>query len=592
MSTLHHKDSLRKKRHMADKSSEDDALFSEEDAAEPTAAAALTDRDSDEDELERLVLGGKASFREALFRDEFTADSLALVAAKAEDAKEAGGPEDLDDAALFIVDTAGVAEQAVTPTKNEKDSAAAAQDTPAWVDSDDERLTISLASVAQRRKLRVAEGEDLISGTEYVERLRKQYVQLYPVPGWAQQVGGKRSIQRRRSSASHTSSSDGSEDEDDLNIDSASPLEKFLRDVNALNGDGVRKRRKLRPETINIQRTRTIPDQHKAAVSTLSFHPQLPILLSSSTSSLIYLHHFAPTAHPTPNPLLTSVQARGTPVRRAEFLHPHGDAIIFAGRRRYLHIWNLSSGIVKKVTSIQGHRKEQKTMERFRLSPCGRYMALIATDRKGGGMLNILSVSSMQWIAQARVNGRGGIADFAWWSNGDGLTILGRDGHVAEWSMLSKRTVGLWQDAGSPGGTVMALGGSNGPSSLGGHRWVALGSTCGILSVYDRNEIASLGEGGEVEVKPLPEPKRAFEQLTTPISLVTFSPDGQLMAFGSDKKKDALRLVHLPSCTVYSNWPTSATPLGRVSAAAFSTQSDVLAVGNDVGKIRMWEIRA
>ncbi|KAK2072742.1 hypothetical protein P8C59_007079 [Phyllachora maydis] len=277
---------------MADKSSEDDALFSEEDAAEPTAAAALTDRDSDEDELERLVLGGKASFREALFRDEFTADSLALVAAKAEDAKEAGGPEDLDDAALFIVDTAGVAEQAVTPTKNEKDSAAAAQDTPAWVDSDDERLTISLASVAQRRKLRVAEGEDLISGTEYVERLRKQYVQLYPVPG-----------------------------------------------------------------------------------------------------------------------------------------------------RRYLHIWNLSSGIVKKVTSIQGHRKEQKTMERFRLSPCGRYMALIATDRKGGGMLNILSVSSMQWIAQARVNGRGGIADFAWWSNGDGLTILGRDGHVAEWTFSTQSDV-------------------------------------------------------------------------------------------------------------------------------------------------------
>ncbi|KAK2072743.1 hypothetical protein P8C59_007079 [Phyllachora maydis] len=241
---------------MADKSSEDDALFSEEDAAEPTAAAALTDRDSDEDELERLVLGGKASFREALFRDEFTADSLALVAAKAEDAKEAGGPEDLDDAALFIVDTAGVAEQAVTPTKNEKDSAAAAQDTPAWVDSDDERLTISLASVAQRRKLRVAEGEDLISGTEYVERLRKQYVQLYPVPG-----------------------------------------------------------------------------------------------------------------------------------------------------------------------------------------PCGRYMALIATDRKGGGMLNILSVSSMQWIAQARVNGRGGIADFAWWSNGDGLTILGRDGHVAEWTFSTQSDV-------------------------------------------------------------------------------------------------------------------------------------------------------
>jgi U3 small nucleolar RNA-associated protein 18 len=95
-----------------------------------------------------------------------------------------------------------------------------------------------------------------------------------------------------------------------------------------------------------------------------------------------------------------------------------------------------------------------------------------------------------------------------------------------------------------------------------------------------------------VEIKKLPEPTRSFEHLTTAISVVTFSPDGQLLAFGSQLKKDALRLVHLPSCTVYRNWPTEQTPLGRVTAVAFSSGSDMLAVGNDVGKIRLWEIRS
>jgi U3 small nucleolar RNA-associated protein 18 len=315
--------------------------------------------------------------------------------------------------------------------------------------------------------------------------------------------------------------------------------------------------------------------------------------------------------------LLTSVQVQRTDLRRAAFVggSAAGDEVIFAGRRRYFHSWNLSSGSVKKIAKIQAHQKEHRTMERFRASPCGRYLAVAASDKKGGGMLNVVSATTMQWIAQARVDGRGGVADFAWWSDGNGMTIAGRDGQVAEWSMLTRRTVGVWRDEGSIGGTVMALGGRNGPAEIGGDRWIAVGSASGILNVYDRAELvvvkqqqqqqkskssdggtgagAGAGAGAEgVEIRKLPTPTRVFEQLTTPVSVVAFSPDGQLLAFGSRHKKDALKLVHLPSCTVYRNWPTEQTPLGRVTAVAFSAASDVLAVGNDVGKVRLWEIRS
>lgn len=576
-----------------DVSSDDDsfAQFSpdenesdEENTTSKSKSAALADEDSDEAELERLVLGGRASFREALFRDDFTASSNALAPAEGEGTR--GGIRDLEDSALFVIDTVRPERP---PTTAHKDQEPGTDGAPAWEDSDDERLTVSLAGVAQRRKLRIAEGEDLVSGAEYSRRLRQQYLRLYPAPKWSQESQDKPSKQRRRSSASFSASD--SEEDGHEDFGSALPLEKFLRDVKSFNGHESEKRR-LRPETINIQRTRDIPDQHKAAITALHFHPQFPILLSSSISSVMYLHHFAPTAHPTPNPMLTSVQAKGTPIRRAQFLHPHGDEIVFAGRRRYFHSWNLGSGEVKKVSQVLGHAKEHKTMERFRPSPCGRYIALIATDRKGGGMLNILSMSSMQWIAQARLESRGGIADFAWWSNGSGLTMLGRDGRVAEWSLSTRRTVGTWRDPGSVGGTVMALGGRNGPIGLGGDSWVALGSTSGILTIYDRSELISRSDGDQLYLKPLPEARRTFEQLTTPVTFVTFTADAQLMAFGSLHKKDALRLVHLPSCAVYSNWPTAQTPLGRITAATFSAQSNVLAVGNDTGKIRLWEIRA
>lgn len=575
------------------------------------------EKDSDEEDLERFVLGNKASFREQLFRDDFLGpESLGkeLVVAGG-----GGAPQQQQaDASLFFWDQGeGKGSGDFLPPAAEAASSAEVNEPkPAWEDSDDERLTISLAGATRLRKLRTAEAEDFVTGTEYTRRLRQQYLRLYPLPAWAKEATekseGKKSRRRRRSSGAASitdSDSDNSDSSSDEIDPSALPLESFLRNAANFTSVHTHKRRKLRPETLDIQRTRDIPDTHKAAVSSLSFHPTKPILLSSSTSSVIYLHHIDPSAHPTPNPCLTSVQIQKTDVRRSLFVGLSGDEIIFAGRRRYFHSWNLSTGLVKKTTQIQGHQKEQRTMENFRTSPDGRHMALISSEKKGGGIVNILNAKTMQWIAQARPNGRGGVSDFAWWSNGQGMTILGKDGGVTEWSLVTRRTVGVWKDEGSVGGTVIALGGGqdshlNGPREIGGDRWVAVGSNSGICNIYDRSELLLSEEErkqkakeedvaiGEVEVRGRPTPRRVLEQLTTAISVVTFSPDGQLLAFGSVHKKDALRLVHLPSCTVYRNWPTEQTPLGRVTAVQFDGRSEILAVGNDVGKIRMWEIRS
>ncbi|KAG5664020.1 hypothetical protein KAF25_006605 [Fusarium avenaceum] len=565
-------------------SSESESQFeSEDEAPQKKPTIALYDKDSDEEELERLVLGNKAGFRAQLFKDDGLFDSTWDVEGKElQLAERDPGLEDIEDADLFMFDT-GAAPGTAQITKAAKSTDGNA---PVWEDSDDDRLAISLAGATRLRKLRQTEAEDLVSGTEYSRRLRQQYLRLNPLPAWAREADGRPSKRRRSSAASDSSADDDSDSEI-----SAQPLEKFLRDVNSLAGAGSTKKRRLRPEVIDIQRTREIPDKHKAPVACLSFHPEYPVLLSSSTASVLYLHHIAPAAHPTPNPQLTSVQIKQVDVRRAEFLYPHGDKVIFAGRRKYFHHWDLKTGTVQKTTQILGHRLEHKTMERFRLSPCGRYMAIVASTRKGGGIINILNTTSMQWIAAARLSSQNGIADFAWWSTGDGMTILGRDGQVGEYSMESRSFVGIWHDEGCVGGIVLALGGHQGPAVLGDDRWVAVGSNSGITNIYDRNELVVL-KSEEVTIKERPTPTRVFEQLVTPITHITFSPDGQLMAFGSQHKKDALRLVHLPTCTVYRNWPTEQTPLGRITAVAFGNQSDLLAVGNDTGKIRLWEIRS
>ncbi|KAF9879290.1 putative U3 small nucleolar RNA-associated protein [Colletotrichum karsti] len=576
-------------------SSESEQSELEETPRQRKPKPVFDEKDSDEEELERLVLGGKADFREQLFRNDVLGDIERLEKEQNQQLVKQDEPtlEDVADHDLFFLDTGAPSAKGSQAGKGAKqEPTAAAADAPAWEDSDDERLSVSLANATRLRKLRISEGEDVVSGSEYSRRLRQQYLRLNPLPKWAQASEERPAKRRRRSSAAASDSSISSDEEGSDSDVSAEPLEKFLRDVQRLAGRDSTARARLRPETIDIQRTRDIPDTHKAAVNNLSFHPKYPVLLSSSTSSVLYLHHLNPTAHPTPNPMLTSVQAKGVDVRRAEFLYPAGDQVFFAGRRRYFHSWNLESGHVQKTSQIQGHRLEHKSMERFKLSPCGRYIGLVASTKKGGGIINIISTDSRQWIAAARLDSRHGVADFVWWRNGEGLAILGKDGSIGEYSMAQRKFLAIWRDDGCVGGIVIGLGGHQGPEVLGEDRWVAIGSSSGITNIYDRQTLVKTSAAGETSFVERPEPTRILEQLITPISVITFSPDGQLMAFGSYEKKDALRLVHLPTCTVYRNWPTEQTPLGRVTCVAFGRQSDVLAVGNDTGKIRMWEIRS
>ncbi|EME42556.1 hypothetical protein DOTSEDRAFT_73415 [Dothistroma septosporum NZE10] len=563
------------------------------------------DKDETEEELERLVFGDSVGFRDGL-KDVHMEDAEN----QDEDEDVTGGMQGLDDAQLFFTDTGDNQALYLAPEKasddESDDGTLRSKQPPAWEDSDDERTLVSLASVPRLRKLRRTETEDVVNGKEYARRLRKQFELLNPMPQWAQTALQKPARKKRRMSGDGSSGEEDSDAEMDTDdMPSAAPLSKLLQDAESLvrqAGPGAGKKRKIRPEVLDIQRQKDIPGVQPSAITSLSFHPNLPLLLSSGPSSTLYLHHLAssPPA-PTPNPLLTSFHIRGSELTTTSF-HPTDSRIFLSARRRYFHVWNLQTGRVEKITRVYGQQHEQKSMERFKLSPDGSYMALLGSTKKGGGVVNILSATTLQWISKVRIESRGGIAEFAWWRIGKGLCIIGKNGEVTEWSLSDQRVVARWQDEGAVGTTTLALGGQHElvKSPIGNDRWIAIGSSSGIVNIYDRRVWLDNDTAGIVQAVPeQPKPTKVLDHLTTPISHLAFSHDGQILAMASKWKRDSMRLVHLPSCTVFKNWPTSSTPLGRITGVAFadggvvegSDAYAVLAVANEQGKIRIWEIR-
>ena len=75
----------------------------------------------------------------------------------------------------------------------------------------------------------------------------------------------------------------------------------------------------------------------------------------------------------------------------------------------------------------------------------------------------------------------------------------------------------------------------------------------------------------------------------TEVSLFHFSL-GELLAIASKEKKDQLKLIHLPTCTIFENWPTEKTPIRKVTCLDFSPGGAYLAMGNNRGKVLLYRL--
>lgn len=417
----------------------------------------------------------------------------------------------------------------------------------AWVDDEDALdEKVSLVARDRLRKLREQPDEKHIAVQDFEHRLRKRFHTSCPqtMTDWAMIHPDQKS------------GSDEDDDETDL-------FRRALRDSRPLVKDPSQQNR-MHPGRIDITRLKNanIQEPSKAVVQTVKFHPDGDLLLTAGFDKTLRFFKIDGNA----NPKVHGIYFPDLPISSAAFTGS-GDHVIVSGRRPFFYWYDIQAGTATKVPRIFGH--EEKSLERFVASPDGQWLAF--TGRNGYSML--LSNRTKQWVADFKMNGKCKALAFS--PDSKRLLTTGTDADVYEWDLRSSKCVSKFHDEGGTKTCALAV------SSQTPWKYTATGSESGVVNIYNNQE----------KKNGSPTLLKAVMNLTTEIHAMAFNCDSQVLAITSRVTKDALKLVHLPTCTVFSNWPSERTPIGYASCIDFSPNGGLLSVGNAKGYVLLYRIK-
>eukprot|EP00126_Sphaerothecum_destruens_P005927 Sdes_comp19117_c0_seq1m9827 len=406
---------------------------------------------------------------------------------------------------------------------------------PAWVDQSETSTHVDISSQNRLKKLKVSDDETLLAGDEFSHRLREQFQRIHAAPNWALLP------------------------EDPPEEDAAEGDSLFLSTCRKLTADANR----LPAQKLSVTRLKDATQSTKpdAAIQALQFHPSSPILMTGGFDKVVRLYHIDGEE----NKVLQSIFFKDLPVHTAAISHDGGE-IIVSGRRKYFYSYDLQEGRVVKISGIQG--RPEKSLENFWITPDDKFIVFLGQD----GTLMLVSRKTKQWVANLKMNGTCRSVSFEK-SKGSSFRMLtaGSDGFVYVWDLERRVCVHRFVDEGN-----IHISASASSSSAN----FAFGSKNGVVNVYN----------SECLLESKPKPLKAIMNLTTGIHQMKFNHDGQILSIFSRKKKEALKLVHIPSLTVFQNWPSSNTPLHYVHQFDFSPSSGYMSIGNDKGQVLLYRL--
>ncbi|KAG8370753.1 hypothetical protein BUALT_Bualt13G0016300 [Buddleja alternifolia] len=425
---------------------------------------------------------------------------------------------------------------------------------PVWIDDEEEKTSINITKVNKLRKLRKEEDESVISGSAYVSRLRAQHIKMNPGTDWARLDARLRDY----------SSDEDSDKENGAVVASGYDYPENADDILRTNEDLVVKRgMKLLPGLLEYSRLADViargTSNSDTVINSVEFHKNGQLLLVGGLDKTLKLYQ----VDGKNNTKIQSIFLEGCPIKKASFL-PDGSQIIISGRRKFAYSFDLVNARVDKIGPLAG--RDERSLEAFEISPDSKTIAFLGNE----GYILLVSSKTKELIGTLKMNGT--VRSLAFTNDGQQLLSSGGDGRIYHWDMRTRTCFHIGVDEGCINGTSLCT------SPVG--NLFAAGSDSGIVNIYNREEFL----GGKR--KPL----KVIDNLTTKVDFMKFNPDAQILAISSRTKKNSFKMIHVPSFSVFSNWPPSNRILGHPSCMDFSPRGGFMAMGNAAGQVMLYKL--
>ncbi|KAL1255461.1 hypothetical protein QQF64_013522 [Cirrhinus molitorella] len=411
-----------------------------------------------------------------------------------------------------------------------------------WEDEDDKLCEEIDMTHRFRRDLKKSEAESKMTKRGLQQRLKEQFQKaMGGTPSWAE-VTVKKSQKKEHES----------EDEDES--------EELLRRT----GNFIAASKSLPKGIIKIKKCLNANNECPGSdqLTSVQFHPSAQIVMTAGLDHSLSLFQVDGKS----NPKIQTIHLDNFPVNKASF-SADGEHIVATGmRNKMFYIYDMMEGKVIPVCGVRG--LNEKKVSDFQVSPDGKYLLLYGSS----GYLHLMTTKTREVIRSMKLNGN--VCGAAFTTDSSKIFSNSQEGEVFIWDVQSSKCLKRFADDGCVQGTSLALS-RNG-------QYLACGSQSGVVNIYSQNDCLH-----KLEPKPL----KAVMNLVTAATSLCFNSTSEILAIGSKVDNEANRLVHLPSLTVFSNFPQfQKKTIYRTHCLDFSPRSGFYSVANNKGNALLFRL--
>ncbi|XP_074513484.1 U3 small nucleolar RNA-associated protein 18 homolog [Sebastes fasciatus] len=422
-----------------------------------------------------------------------------------------------------------------------------------------------------RRDLIRGEAESTMTKPKLQQRMREQFQKsMGGAPSWAEsdKKKKKKKQQKKREYAERQQevtrlcvpADDDDDDDDDEDEEEEEDDDELLRRT----GNFVASSDRLPSGVLRMKKclhaNSARPSEDR--LTTVQFHPSAQVVMTAGLDQSVSLFQVDGKT----NPKIQSIHLERFPVHRAQFSRDGETVIATSLKNKMFYLYDMMEGRVTPVHTVRG--LSEARVKEFSVCPEGGALLLTGTN----GYLHLLTLKTKEVVRSLKINGD--VSGVAFSHDGSKVYANSEDGEVYVWDMRSSRCVNRFTDEGCVKGTSIAAS-PNG-------QYLACGSQSGVVNVYSQE--ACLNSAN-------PKPLKAVMNLLTSATSLTFNPSSEILAIASRAEDEAVRLVHLPSLTVFSNFPVSKRKIVyRTSCLDFSPHSGFFSLANNKGHAPLFRL--